>query len=120
MFLKALFVPYNNSSSRITGQEGKPRLRTRHRVSTGRWSYWRPCRVSPPALVWLPSVTLSILTRARYWPGLKLFELGSKAIGLLDLRAQARPLLDRLQERTQEIANLAGMDRSDVLGRRTR
>jgi len=38
----------------------------------------------------------------RYRLGLKLFEFGSKAIGAIDLRRQARPYLDRLQRELGE------------------
>jgi IclR family transcriptional regulator, KDG regulon repressor len=51
----------------------------------------------------------------RYRLGLKLFELGSKAIGVLDLRELARPYLQRLQEDTQETVNLAILDHGEVL-----
>lgn len=51
----------------------------------------------------------------RYRLGLKLFELGSKAIGMLDLREVARPYLQRLQQDTQETVNLAILDHGEVL-----
>jgi DNA-binding IclR family transcriptional regulator len=38
----------------------------------------------------------------RYRLGLKLFEFGSKVIGAIDLRRQARPYLDRLQRELGE------------------
>jgi IclR family transcriptional regulator, KDG regulon repressor len=51
----------------------------------------------------------------RYRLGLKLFELGSKAIGVRDLRELARPYLQRLQQDTQETVNLAILDHQEVL-----
>jgi len=51
----------------------------------------------------------------RYRLGLKLFELGSKAIGVLDLRELARPYLQRLQLDTQETVNLGILDHGEVL-----
>jgi DNA-binding IclR family transcriptional regulator len=51
----------------------------------------------------------------RYRLGLKLFELGSKAIGMLDLQEHVRPHLQRLQQETQETVNLAILDQGDVL-----
>ena len=51
----------------------------------------------------------------RYRLGLKLFELGSKAIASLDLREQARPHLTRLQQETEETVNFAVLDQGEVL-----
>jgi DNA-binding IclR family transcriptional regulator len=51
----------------------------------------------------------------RYRLGLKLFELGSKAIAALDLRELARPYMIRLQSETQETVNLGVLDQGDVL-----
>ena len=51
----------------------------------------------------------------RYRLGLRLFELGSKAIGMLDLRELARPYIHRLQQDTQETVNLAILDHGEVL-----
>lgn len=51
----------------------------------------------------------------RYRLGIRLFELGSKAIGMLDLRELARPYLQRLQFDTQETVNLAILDHGEVL-----
>ena len=51
----------------------------------------------------------------RYRLGLKLFELGSKAIASLDLREQARPHLTRVQQETEETVNFAVLDQGEVL-----
>lgn len=51
----------------------------------------------------------------RYRLGLKLFELGSKAIASLDLREQARPHLTRIQQETEETVNFAVLDQGQVL-----
>jgi DNA-binding IclR family transcriptional regulator len=51
----------------------------------------------------------------RYRLGLKLFELGSKAIASLDLREQARPYLKLIQRDTEETVNLAVLDKGEVL-----
>jgi len=51
----------------------------------------------------------------KYRLGLKLFELGSKAIASLDVRELAGPYLLRLQRETQETVNLAVLDQGDVL-----
>jgi len=51
----------------------------------------------------------------RYRLGLKLFELGSKAIASLDLREQARPHLTRVQQDTEETVNFAVLDQGEVL-----
>jgi len=50
----------------------------------------------------------------RYRLGLKLFELGSKAIEGLDLRARARPYLDRLQEKFGETVFFCILDEGQV------
>jgi DNA-binding IclR family transcriptional regulator len=51
----------------------------------------------------------------RYRLGLKLFELGSKAIASLDLRELALPHLTRVQHETQETVNFAVIDKGEVL-----
>lgn len=51
----------------------------------------------------------------KYRLGLKLFELGSKAIASLDVRELAGPYLLRLQQETQETVNLGVLDQGDVL-----
>ena len=51
----------------------------------------------------------------RYRLGLKLFELGSKAIASLDLRELALPHLTRVQHQTEETVNFAVMDKGEVL-----
>jgi IclR family KDG regulon transcriptional repressor len=51
----------------------------------------------------------------RYRLGLKLFELGSKAIASLDLREQAGPHLTRVQQETEETVNFAVLDQGEVL-----
>ena len=50
----------------------------------------------------------------RYRLGLKLFELGSKAIEGLDLRARARPYLDRLQNEFSETVFFCILDDGQV------
>jgi IclR family KDG regulon transcriptional repressor len=51
----------------------------------------------------------------RYHLGLRLFELGSKAISVLDLREQSRPFLDRILNETQETVHLCILDEGEVL-----
>jgi IclR family transcriptional regulator, KDG regulon repressor len=50
----------------------------------------------------------------RYRLGLKLFELGSKAIGALDLRRHAKPYLDRLQRELGETVFFCLLDDGQV------
>jgi DNA-binding IclR family transcriptional regulator len=50
-----------------------------------------------------------------YRLGLKLFELGSKAIAPLDLRERSRPYLTRLLRETQETVHLCVLDFGDVV-----
>ena len=54
-------------------------------------------------------------SNGRYRLGLKLFELGSKAISHLDLRERARPYLQRLVFETGETAHLCILDDGEVL-----
>jgi DNA-binding IclR family transcriptional regulator len=51
----------------------------------------------------------------KYRLGLKLFELGSKAVAMLDLGETSRRFLIRLQRDTQETVNLGVLDQADVL-----
>jgi DNA-binding IclR family transcriptional regulator len=51
----------------------------------------------------------------RYRLGLKLFELGSKAIATFDLREHSRPHLTRLLQETQETVHLCVLDFEDVV-----
>jgi IclR family KDG regulon transcriptional repressor len=51
----------------------------------------------------------------RYRLGLKLFEFGSKVIGAIDLRRQARPYLDRLQRELGETVFFCLLDDGQVL-----
>lgn len=51
----------------------------------------------------------------RYTLGLKLFELGSKAVEGLDLRERARPFVERLGFETGETAHLCILDEGEVL-----
>jgi DNA-binding IclR family transcriptional regulator len=51
----------------------------------------------------------------RYRLGLKLFELGSKAVGALDLQERVRPHMQRLQRETGETVNFAILDKGEVL-----
>jgi DNA-binding IclR family transcriptional regulator len=50
-----------------------------------------------------------------YHLGLKLFELGSRALGQLDLHERARPHLERLVFETGETAHLCMLDEGEVL-----
>ncbi|MGA8617782.1 MAG: IclR family transcriptional regulator [Candidatus Sulfotelmatobacter sp.] len=50
----------------------------------------------------------------RYRLGLKLFELGSKAIGALDLRRHAKPIMDRLQRELGETVFFCILDDGQV------
>jgi DNA-binding IclR family transcriptional regulator len=51
----------------------------------------------------------------RYRLGLRLFELGSKAISVLDLRERSRPFLDQVLRETQETVHLCILDEGEVL-----
>ena len=51
----------------------------------------------------------------RYRLGLKLFELGSRAISQLDLRERARPVLDQLVLETGETVHLGILDNTEIL-----
>jgi DNA-binding IclR family transcriptional regulator len=51
----------------------------------------------------------------RYRLGLKLFELGTKAVAQLDLRERARPFLERLVLETSETVHLCILDDSEVV-----
>jgi IclR family KDG regulon transcriptional repressor len=51
----------------------------------------------------------------RYRLGLKLFELGSRAISQLDLRERARPVLDQLVLETGETVHLGILDDTEIL-----
>lgn len=51
----------------------------------------------------------------RYRLGLKLFELGTKAVSKLDLRERARPFLERLVLETSETVHLCILDDSEVV-----
>jgi len=51
----------------------------------------------------------------RYRLGIKLFELGSKAIAALDLRERSRPYLTRLLHETHETVHLCILDSGDVV-----
>jgi len=51
----------------------------------------------------------------RYRLGLKLFELGTRAISHLDLRERARPVLDRLVLETSETVHLGILDDTEVV-----
>ncbi len=51
----------------------------------------------------------------RYSLGLKLFELGSKAVAALDLRERARPYLDRVLQQTEETVNFSVLDHGEVV-----
>ena len=50
----------------------------------------------------------------RYRLGLRLFELGSKAISVLDLRERSRPFLDQVLRETQETVHLCILDEGEV------
>src|SRR5215471_18989257 len=51
----------------------------------------------------------------RYRLGLKLFELGTKALAQLNLRDRARPFLERLVLETSETVHLCILDDSEVV-----
>jgi DNA-binding IclR family transcriptional regulator len=51
----------------------------------------------------------------RYRLGLKLFELGTKAVSRLDLRDRARPMLERLVVETGETVHLCILDDTEVV-----
>jgi len=51
----------------------------------------------------------------RYRLGLKLFELGTRAVSRLDLRERARPVLERLVLETSETVHLGILDDTEVL-----
>jgi len=51
----------------------------------------------------------------RYRLGLKLFELGTKAVSQLNLRERARPFLERLVLETSETVHLCVLDDSEVV-----
>jgi len=51
----------------------------------------------------------------KYRLGLKLFELGSKAVAHLDLRERARPVLERLVFETGETAHMCVLDQGEAL-----
>ena len=51
----------------------------------------------------------------RYRLGLRLFELGSKAISVLDLRERSRLFLDQVLSETQETVHLCILDEAEVL-----
>jgi DNA-binding IclR family transcriptional regulator len=51
----------------------------------------------------------------RYRLGLKLFELGTKAVSQLDLRERARPFLEKLVLETSETVHLCLLDDSEVV-----
>lgn len=54
-------------------------------------------------------------TTGKYRLGLKLFELGTKAIGQLDLRERAKPFLERVVLETGETAHLCVYDDGEVV-----
>jgi DNA-binding IclR family transcriptional regulator len=54
-------------------------------------------------------------TTGTYHPGMKLFELGSLAVGRLKLDKHAHPLLEELSRVTGETAHLCVLDGSDVV-----
>ncbi|HEX4664581.1 MAG TPA: IclR family transcriptional regulator, partial [Terriglobales bacterium] len=54
-------------------------------------------------------------TTGRYRLGLKLFELGTKAIGQLDLRERSRPFLERAVLHTGETGHLCVYDDGEVV-----
>jgi DNA-binding IclR family transcriptional regulator len=51
----------------------------------------------------------------RYRLGLKLFELGTRAVSKLDLRGRARPVLERLVLETSETVHLCILDDTEVV-----
>ena len=51
----------------------------------------------------------------RYRLGLRLFELGSRAISVLDLRNQSRPFLNQVLQEVQETVHLCMLDKGEIL-----
>src|SRR5580704_7285494 len=51
----------------------------------------------------------------RYHLGLRLFELGSKAISVLDLRDHSRPFLNQVLNETQETVHFCILDQGEIL-----
>lgn len=51
----------------------------------------------------------------KYFLGVKLFELGCRAVARLDLRERARPVLEQLVSETGETAHLCILDQGEVL-----
>lgn len=54
-------------------------------------------------------------TTARYYLGIKAFEIGNAALSGMDIRTIARPFLKQLVDRLNETANLAILDRGEVV-----
>lgn len=51
----------------------------------------------------------------KYWLGLKLFELGSKAVARLDLLERAKPFLESLVAKTGETAHICVFDKDEMV-----
>ena len=51
----------------------------------------------------------------RYRLGLRLFELGSRALSVVDLRNQSRPYLNQVLQETQETVHLCILDGSEIV-----
>ena len=54
-------------------------------------------------------------TQGKYGLGMKLFELGNRAVARLDLRDRAEPLLERLVDETHETAHISVLDGTEML-----
>lgn len=53
--------------------------------------------------------------QGKYGLGMKLFELGSRAVARLDLRDRAEPVLERLADETHETAHISVLDGAEML-----
>lgn len=51
----------------------------------------------------------------RYRLGMRLFELGSRAVAVLDLRELSRPLLEQVLRETEETVHLCALDRDEIV-----
>ncbi len=54
-------------------------------------------------------------TAGHYWLGVRLLRLGNRVHGQLDLRREARPIMERLHDRTGEAVNLSVREGDEVI-----
>lgn len=54
-------------------------------------------------------------TAGHYWLGVRLLQLGNRVHGQLDLRREARPIMERLRDRTGETVNLSVREGDEVV-----